>query len=216
MTAPTEARAELIKANADVEAAAEVLARAKAATAAARELQAGVDGELAALKADRDHIADVQGLGIAESIKAGLAPEIKSVAAAAKNAAAVAGAQGRHAACQRAVEQLEAEERLLAADLVSAEARVAVEIRNVLIGEADLMAARVRELETEALRLRLNLGFESSFIARLAPGRFSSALAPELETNSRPFLEARASSAVWAAFAKALSENAEACLSFQK
>lgn len=211
-----EARAALKKANADVRAATEVLAKARKATAAAREFVATIEHDLAQLRASNDHVAEARALDVIDSLKAGTKPQIKPLPGIAKSAAARAEAENGLLAARRALDRLGGEERLLEGDLAAAEVRATDAIAALMIGEADLMAARVRALEAEALALRLNLGFESGFLARLAPGRFSRALAPVLETNSAPFVAARASSAVWANFAKALAADADATLSFQK
>jgi hypothetical protein len=211
MTTPAEARLTLVKAQSDPKAAKDKLEMAQKATTAARAFMGKSEGELDQLRATDTHVAGARAIDIVQALKEGRSPEIKALPGLQKTAAARAECENRSQAAQRALQQL-AEERLAEGDHSAAEVRLADTIKAVLIAEADEMSVRVRCLQAEALALRLNLGLESGFIARLAPGRFT--LAPELETNSQPFLTARASSARWANFAKALAADVDAQLEF--
>ena len=77
-----------------------MLAKARKATAAAREFVATIEHDLAQLRASNDHVAEARALDVIDLLKAGTKPQIKKpLPGIAKSAAARAEAENGLLSC---------------------------------------------------------------------------------------------------------------------
>jgi len=216
-----EVRSRLGEAHLAVEQARSVLACIKAARERARDFAAEQMRAVEALAGEAHDIASERSDSIKVALRSGAIPMFPEAPALPANAAKMADAQGRLDAARIALEELQAEEVDAESEAAAAKDAYRQASEAVLVDEADRIAVRVEELESEALLLRARLGGPLSPAGQLrgmtqATQRVISSVDVAAFMRN-PALEQEAQRAlhVWRAFAEALADDAGAELSFE-
>ena len=137
-----------IKARAQLDQAKETSARAARFVG---ELERELDGLRAADTADVEANSD----DILSALKSGHAPVFAASPALSARALALRDAERRLAAARRATDALAVERKQAGVALADAEAKHAIAVHGVVVGEAETIAERIQALETDAQALRV-------------------------------------------------------------